>query len=450
MENLIESMFPVLNAHLHLSPDSPYISNLLSERDRRGLNMVAAEMLSYCDGSITVEDIINKIIDNYKLEKKQDLYNGLVDFFVESKNLGYIVLNTKNHKIRPIISGSLRYYSPETIQIEITQQCPLRCKHCYVFAAPDKLVRMPLDLANKILDQSKELGVSNIVLTGGDPMMHPNFWEILDKASRFYRVNLLTSGYLINEKAAEKISKYRNVNVQISVDGIGITHNRFRGKDDAFERTINALKYLQKHNVKVAWAMTITENNFLDFEDCIKLAKKIGVGLFRPGIVFNSGRAENQFQDDIDFMRRVKQKISEFQEKYNDNNFRIDSVEGSTVQSNDSMEKANYEQINCGAGWNFCHVTAKGEVLACPIFPYELIDLNKDDLLSYFSKKDEMIHLLHSPKKGICKNCKFLERDNGCLAQGLLSSKSNQNCSWINLLTPEIKKRLKESVYTSN
>ncbi|MBO2536775.1 PqqD family peptide modification chaperone [Rummeliibacillus suwonensis] len=127
---MIGSMFPVLNARLHLSPDSSFVARLSSERERTGLNKVAAEMLMYCDGTVTVDEIINQIISKYSLRKTSELYNGLVEFFIESKNLGHVVISPEEHKITPIISGSLKYFAPESIQIELTQQCPLKCEHC--------------------------------------------------------------------------------------------------------------------------------------------------------------------------------------------------------------------------------------------------------------------------------------------------------------------------------
>lgn len=447
---MIGSIFPVLNARLHLSPDSSFVAKLSSERERTGLNKVAAEMLMYCDGTVTVDEIINQIISKYSLRKTSELYNGLVEFFIESKNLGHVVISPEEHKITPIISGSLKYFAPESIQIELTQQCPLKCEHCYVYAAPDKLVRMPFELVDNLLDQAKVLGVSNIVLTGGDPMMHPNFWEILEKAStKFYNVNLLTSGYLIDEKVAAKISKYRNINVQISVDGIEDTHNNFRGKTDAFLRTIKAFKNLQKYNTKVVWALTITGDNFEELEECIKLAKSVGVKVFRPGIVFNTGRAMSHDMNDATFIKKIKQKLSGLQTKYNDENFKVDGVEGSSVQSSDSESQKATQQTNCGAGWNFCHITAKGEVLACPVFPYELTNLNNDNLLDYFSTKDVKIRMLQSPKKEICKNCPHLERDNGCPAHGLISSQSNPDCAWKDTIDPDVRNRIQQDVYTT-
>lgn len=445
---MISDLYPILNARLHLNPDNPYVANLTSEKERIGINRVASEMLLYCDGTFTVDEIISKILINYSLKKETEIYNGLTDFFLKSKELGHMSFSTCSRKTKPVVSGSLNYFSPEAIQIELTQQCPLSCKHCYVYAAPDKLDRMSFKLVNDILEQALELGVSNIVLTGGDPMMHPDFWEILEKATSFHNVNLLTSGYLINENSAARLAKYKNLNIQISLDGMEETHNIFRNKQDAFKRTTQAFKYLQNYNKKVVLAMTVSPNNINELEECIVFAKNSGVKKFRPGIIFNTGRAVNQEKSESLFIKKLKQILLDLQIKYNDENFTLEGVEGSSVQDFSSKDQQSYEQTNCGAGWNFCHITAKGEVLACPIFPYELTDIKKESLLNYFSKKDESIRMLQSPKKAICNNCPHLERDSGCPAHGLISSLSNSKCSWVEKLDPIIRDRVIKDVYS--
>ncbi|MGC8230959.1 radical SAM protein [Pseudobacillus badius] len=449
MNEIIDDMYPILIGRLHLDSENPYIVDFLDEKIRTRVNKTGARILSFCNGSITFKEIVNKIYVEYNIQSKsQEIETGIKKFIIESTKLGFLRLEKEEKNIVPVITGSFDFYTPEAMQIELTQQCPLRCRHCYVYAAPEKVKRMSYEVANRILDQASEMGVSNIVLTGGDPMMHPQFWDLFERATNFHNVNLLTSGYLIDQKAARRIADYRNVSVQISVDGIAETHNSFRGKSDAFKRTIKAFEFLQNYNAKVIWAMTVTPNNISELEECIKFAKELGTGRFRPSIVYHTGRATKESLDnDIAFVRRLKHEIVHLQKKYNTNDFRVDGLEGSNGE-NIVIGNTEYENINCGAGWSFCHITAKGELLACPVFPYKMADLHSVDLKDCFIEKDEFIRNLNTPKKSICKGCPNLEKDYGCHAHGFISSQSNPKCTWVKQIDSDLSNQIKQGVYS--
>ena len=96
----------------------------------------------------------------------------------------------------------------QNVQIQITEKCNLKCRHCYVNnrSIETAVSFMSADVLNKIIKECVELGVFVITLTGGEPFMHPNLWDIIKKIKEYgILVNVQTNGTLINERNIIKI-----------------------------------------------------------------------------------------------------------------------------------------------------------------------------------------------------------------------------------------------------
>ena len=79
--------------------------------------------------------------------------------------------------------------------IFLTERCNFRCRHCYVSAEPGRGQHMPVTLFRRSLDLLRDVGISDIRLTGGEPTIHPNFSELVELAIRQrFRVGLISNG----------------------------------------------------------------------------------------------------------------------------------------------------------------------------------------------------------------------------------------------------------------
>lgn len=148
------------------------------------------------------------------------------------------------------------------VGLEITTGCNLRCVHCWQGekAHPKTL---KLDEIKVIIKRLSELGVANLRITGGEPMVHPNFWEIIEEATHSgLSIVLRTNGTLIDEVVAHRLHDYPIIFTELSVDGFTPQdHDGFRRKKGSLQKTFSALDLLIKNGVKTRVKTVMNRKN---------------------------------------------------------------------------------------------------------------------------------------------------------------------------------------------
>ena len=164
----------------------------------------------------------------------------------------------------------------------LIRRCNLTCKHCYAFSADhDYPGELSTQQVFEVMDDLKAFKVPVLILSGGEPPLRPDIFEVAEraKALKFY-VGLSTNGTLIDQPLAERIHATGFDYVGISLDGIGATHDKFRRLDGAFDRSPGAVRHLQKLGTKVGLRFTMTELNAFDPPNLLRLMGDEGVDKF--------------------------------------------------------------------------------------------------------------------------------------------------------------------------
>jgi Fe-coproporphyrin III synthase len=148
----------------------------------------------------------------------------------------------------------------------ITRACNLRCIHCYndsgSIKANDELTTQE---AKIVIDDLCDFGVPSILFSGGEPLMRPDLFELIQYAAdKGLRTVISTNGTLITAEAAQKIKKNGVSYVGISLDGIGDVNDKFRGVEGAFERAVAGIKNCKVNDVRVGLRLTLTKINTHD------------------------------------------------------------------------------------------------------------------------------------------------------------------------------------------
>lgn len=151
------------------------------------------------------------------------------------------------------------------IHINLTTNCNMRCSHCFLSAG--LIPKQELNVS-KIIDTirkfEKIIGITDIVISGGEPLIHPNIFELLEGISN-HNIILFTNGSLINEKNIELIAKYCN-EVQISFEGVTKEcYENIRGH--SFNKVMESIELLKSKNMKIILAITILPNSMKDISD---------------------------------------------------------------------------------------------------------------------------------------------------------------------------------------
>ena len=164
----------------------------------------------------------------------------------------------------------------------LIRRCNLSCKHCYALSADhDYAGELSSAEAFTVMDDLKAFKVPVLILSGGEPLLRPDLFEIAAraKALRFY-VGLSTNGTLIDEALADRIAATGFDYVGISLDGLAATHDKFRRLAGAFDRSLAAVRWLRARGVKIGLRFTMTAMNAHDLPALLQLMRDEQVDKF--------------------------------------------------------------------------------------------------------------------------------------------------------------------------
>lgn len=164
----------------------------------------------------------------------------------------------------------------------LIRRCNLTCTHCYAFSADHAYAgELSTEEVYGVMDDLHAYHVPVLILSGGEPLMRPDLFEIAARAKsmRFY-TGLSTNGTLIDAACADRIAATGFDYVGISLDGLRATHDRFRRLVGAFERSLSAVRLLRERGVKVGLRFTMTALNGHDLPALLQLMRAERVDKF--------------------------------------------------------------------------------------------------------------------------------------------------------------------------
>ncbi len=291
------------------------------------------------------------------------------------------------------------YNSPLYIDFDVTLACNMKCKHCNVTAFDPLDNELTLKEIQVLVDEMFNIGVYDLSITGGEPLMRKDWREILLHAHEYHswKLTLNTNGTLWSEDdvvfVAENVPSFL---ISVSVDGCtpetyGILRRNASGEPyrRAFEKVLKSIQLLKNYGAAIALNYTITKANIKYFLETVELATKLDVGIL--GIkFFPHGRGkvyfdelELSYKDWAAFIR----KLTKLKEE--DSTFSRVSLSTSCPwemyvplltegYSEEDVEKIwNYESplkneyyrrfrdLGCNAGVTSCAISPDGSVYPC-------------------------------------------------------------------------------------
>lgn len=158
----------------------------------------------------------------------------------------------------------------------ITRTCNLKCVHCYNDSGVGKPANeVSTDQAKGILDDLAEFGVPSVLFSGGEPLMRPDLFELIEYAGgKGLRTVISTNGTLITEEKAAKIKERGVSYVGISLDGIGPINDKFRGVEGAFDKAVTGIRNCRETGVRIGLRLTLTQRNVQDLEALFDFLEK--------------------------------------------------------------------------------------------------------------------------------------------------------------------------------
>ena len=147
---------------------------------------------------------------------------------------------------------------PPFLFLALTNDCNLRCRGCWIESSAGR-ERLSLDQVDRIIASGKRRKSYFYTLLGGEPMIYPSLWEVIEGHPECY-FQIITNGMFLNEANVERIRRAGNVTVLVSVDGNRENNDARRGQG-TFEAAVEGLARLKRNKILFGVATTVTGEN---------------------------------------------------------------------------------------------------------------------------------------------------------------------------------------------
>ena len=192
--------------------------------------------------------------------------------------------------------------------VQLTNRCNLRCKHCFVESDMTKDDYLTYGRIIKVVNDAVDLGINRIDFTGGEVLTKPYFLDVLrylDTQPVSY--NFFSNLTLANDNVIEELAKLKGLtSIITSIDYLEPKkHNKFRGGEMAFERTLHAITRLNQKNVKVIVNTMVMDDNRDSLGDLVEFFINQGVETHFDTII-DCGRAKCDQRHNLDADKNIE------------------------------------------------------------------------------------------------------------------------------------------------
>ena len=182
----------------------------------------------------------------------------------------------------------------------LIRRCNLKCKHCYSISGDvDFPGELSTDEVFGVMDDLKSFHVPVLILSGGEPLLRRDIYDISRRAKGLgFYTGLSSNGSLITIHNIDEIASIGYDYVGISLDGIGETHDAFRGREGCFRESLGGVRLCKSHDIKVGLRFTMTQDNHVQLPELLDLADAEGVDKFYLSHLVYAGRGNKNRMDD--------------------------------------------------------------------------------------------------------------------------------------------------------
>jgi len=290
------------------------------------------------------------------------------------------------------------------LMLEITRQCNFTCKHCYCSANNKNFEQLAFKDIVKVIEQFVGQNGKSVTLTGGEPKMHPEFWKIMELL-HYYEIetSIFTNGYFWNMEDMNKAKLLGLRSLQISIDGIGNTHDRFRGFKGSYNRAIETIRLSLAQQINTVMMITIHQDNCHEIKDLLTLASSLQVNGINLNTFIPQGRARRLPAFDLSELRKIFSNV-------------------------DFNACSNGSTTSCGIGFKKIAILSNGNIVPCEVIHDQVLgNIYEDDVFEVFFHSQIMDDIRSSTVNQIdlCKICSVKDLcKGGCKAAAWLNNRS--------------------------
>lgn len=245
------------------------------------------ELIRKCDG---MEEIDSEAL----LPQQQDaLKKALADHVIEEDEKGQGLLEVQKYKKYPC-----RY--KQRALWAITGRCNYQCRHCFMSSPHNPFPELTTKELLSVVDQLSECGVASIQLTGGEPLLRKDFYQLVEALSqRNIRIeSILTNGSLVNQELLDRLKEQnQHPSFQISYDGVGC-HDWMRRVPEAEQKSEQAILFLTQNGYAVDVGMCVCRKNAHTIRETVNHLAELGVSMLTINEMAEEGEWKREGKDD--------------------------------------------------------------------------------------------------------------------------------------------------------
>ena len=303
---------------------------------------------------------------------------------------------------------------------ELTRACNLACRHCRAAAIdtpePDELSR---DECFALIDQIASFSSPTVILTGGEPLLRPDLFEIATRATeRGLRVVAATNGTMLDEATARKLLDCGVRRISISVDGENAaSHDALRAVPGAFEGALRGVEAAKAAGLPFQLNTTVTRENADELPEIHRLAVSLGAVAHHVFLLVPTGRAADYRGLELD-AERYEAVLEWLADRYAAAEIEIRATCAPHFYRILRQRGVPTSARGCLAGQAFCFISHTGEVQPCGYLDQSCGNVRRKPLGEIWASAPLFLRLRdHKAYGGKCGVCEFLRVCGGCRAR---------------------------------
>ncbi len=318
-------------------------------------------------------------------------------------------------------------HGPLLVSWNITRECNLRCRHCYRDAGTRSGDELTTAEGFRLIDEIVRAGFPILVLSGGEPLMRPDLFELITRArAGGLRVVLGSNGTLIDNRMAHRLLQAGVARVGISLDSVHPeNHDRFRRRAGAFEQARAGMEACKAAGLPFQVHTTVRESNADEVTAITDLAVESGSAGHHIFFLVPTGRGLNLADEQLKavaFEKLLHQIVRKQQET---------PIELKPTCAPTFMRIARQQGIDmrfsrgCLTGRSYCVVLPDGDVHPCPYLPLRVGNVRETPFDHIWTDSAVFCRFREEVPEGRCGCCEYESICGGCRARAYWQTGGN-------------------------
>lgn len=306
---------------------------------------------------------------------------------------------------------------PLSATIEVLNACNLRCEHCYIPAHTSN--GLSSERIISLLDELKELGTLELLLTGGEIFLRKDIMQIIRHARKIgMSVTLFTNATLVNYEQLQELAELHISEFSCSIYSMNPDiHDSITGQPGSLEKTLRNMKYAKDLGIRCGVKTVVMKKNYTEWKPILAYCEENGFDFVAPANIMprtNGDIAPLQFQLDYAQIKQLYREESEY-----------------GLEEQLSSEPWNGEDYICNKIHYSVYIQCNGNVYPCNSFYFKIGNVTEQRMSEIWNTTKDHRYLLSLKKKNMhaCSSCDYKQFCVNCPGSSLMANGDMFSCN---------------------